>query len=81
MDDSFSSMSASSGVLDRFISGFNSFFLAVFSYSTVREAKVHNFKVTFIFRVIQISILTYIIGWVIVKIICFETCIIINLLV
>ena len=44
----------------------------MFSYSTVREARVHNFKVTLIFRVIQTSILAYVIGCVKNSLISFE---------
>ena len=64
MEDTSSSISAGSSAFDRFTIRFNNLFIAMFSYSTVREARVHNFKVTLIFRVIQVSILAYVIGLV-----------------
>lgn len=41
-------------------------FDAIFTYSTVRQAKIHSVKIALIFRIIQLSILAYIIGWSIV---------------
>ena len=38
----------------------------VFSYSTVRLAKIHNKKIAILFRVLQLSIIGYIIGWSII---------------
>ncbi|CAF0928527.1 unnamed protein product [Brachionus calyciflorus] len=39
---------------------------AVFSYSTVREAKIHSLKVAILFRLFQLVIIGYIIGWSII---------------
>lgn len=36
----------------------------LFSYSTVRLAKIHNKKIAILFRVLQLSIVSYIIGLV-----------------
>ncbi|RNA03742.1 P2X purinoceptor 4, partial [Brachionus plicatilis] len=46
---------------------FSSIFFGYFSYTTVREAKIHNFLIAFIFRILQLLIFIYIIGWDIIK--------------
>lgn len=38
----------------------------IFSYSTIRQSKIHSFKIALLFRIIQISIIGYIVGWSIV---------------
>lgn len=44
-------------------SGFRSFAVALSTYSTVRLTKIQNFKIAFLFRIMQLSIFGYIIGY------------------
>lgn len=46
-------------------SGIKWMYNGFFSYSSVRTAKVDTFSATFIYRLVQIVILTYIIGLVV----------------
>lgn len=41
----------------------SSFFLSVFTYSTVRSATIKSFKVGIVYRIAQVLLLFYIIGW------------------
>jgi hypothetical protein len=41
-----------------------SMFFGYFSYSTVREAKIHSFFIAVVYRLLQAAILTYIIGYI-----------------
>ena len=41
-------------------------YLAVFTYSTMREARIQSWKLSLMFRLFQLGILSYIIGWSIV---------------
>lgn len=42
---------------------FSSIFFGYFSYSTTREFKAHSLYVAVIFRIIQLAIICYVIGW------------------
>lgn len=42
---------------------FSSFFLSMFTYSTVRSATIKSFRVGIVYRIVQILLLFYIIGW------------------
>lgn len=42
--------------------GLSEFIFTATSYSTVRLARVHSFKITALFRTIQLTIISYIIG-------------------
>ena len=42
---------------------FNIVYDTIFSYYTVRQARVYSFKVAFLYRFIQIAIIGYIIGY------------------
>ena len=45
------------------VNTFKYFFFSYFSYSTVRLARVHSLRVAVIFRLFQLIIFAYIIGW------------------
>ena len=35
---------------------------AAFTYSTIRVAKIHSFSISIVYRIIQLSIIAYIVG-------------------
>lgn len=45
---------------------FDFVFTSIFTYSTVREARIKSWKITALFRLFQLGIIGYIIGWSIV---------------
>lgn len=45
----------------------SSLFFGYFSYSTTREFKADTFYVAFIFRILQLAIVLYVVGWDLIK--------------
>ena len=42
---------------------FKSIYFTIFTYSTIREVRVHSFKVAFVFRAMQVGVIGYIVGY------------------
>jgi hypothetical protein len=55
------------GIGEKLKKFFGSIFFGYFSYSTVREVQTHNFFIALIFRIMQVAVLVYVIGWDIVQ--------------
>jgi hypothetical protein len=49
--------------ISKVVQCFKFVFVSYFSYSTVKEVKINNFFIGFVFRIIQTILLVYIIGY------------------
>lgn len=60
-------ITASPSIGEKLKKFFSSVFFGYFSYSTVREVQTHNFLIALMFRIMQLAVLVYVIGWDIVQ--------------